>query len=35
MANQSMKKETRVYIGERTVFSVSGARKTGKLLAKE
>ena len=30
-----MKKEARIYNGEKTVSSISGAGKTGQLLAKE
>ena len=35
MANQTMTKEARIYNGEGTIFSASGDRKTGKVLAKE
>ena len=30
-----MKKEARIYNGEKTVSSISGAGKTGQLLVKE
>ena len=32
---QSMTKEARIYNGEMTVFSISGAEKTGQLHVKE
>ena len=34
-ANQSMTKEERIYNGERTAPSISGAAKTGQLRVKE
>ena len=35
MVNSSMTKEERIYNGEKTVFSINGARKTGQLHAKK
>ena len=35
MVNSSMIKETRIYNGEKTVSSISGAGKTGQLYEKE
>ena len=35
MVNKPMTKEARIYNGEKTVSSISGAGKTGQLHAKE
>ena len=35
MVNKSMTKEARIYNGEKTVSSISGAGKTGHLRVKE
>ena len=35
MVNQSLTKKARIYNGEKTVSSVSGAGKTGQLHVKE
>ena len=35
LVNSSMTKETRIYNGEKTVSSISGAGKTGQLHVKE
>ena len=35
MVNQSITKEARIYNGEKTVSSISGAEKTGLLYVKE
>ena len=35
MVNLSMTKEARIYNGEKTVSSISSARKTGQLHVKE
>ena len=35
MVNKPMTKEARTYNGGKTVFSISGARKTGQLHVKE
>ena len=35
MLSETMTKETRIYNGENTVFSISGAGKTGELHEKE
>ena len=35
MVNPTMTKETRIYSGEKTPFSINDVGKTGQLLAKE
>ena len=35
MVNQSKSKEARIYNGEKTEFSINGAKKTRQLHAKE